>query len=394
MTGEGLVADEIANRFLVNCLSSRRAPNSLRMAAMIMEGRPSPSWERVWQLADSGRIAPLVYHVTRETSMLPQWLRARCQVAYMETGILNALRLRELASLVGELDGDGIPVILLKGVALAENVYGNVGLRPMVDTDILVQRRNVVAALAVLQRCGYRQVGMEITPGATLAYENEILLRKEGNSVGQIELHWSLFDSPYYQRRLPETTIWGTAELIALENRTAYQLSPEWTLLHLCGHLAFHHQGTGLLWWNDVAELLYRFANRIQWPEVMAQAQAAHLTLALKLVLLTAADIWLAPVPRDVIEHLRSLEPAVDEISVGQELMAAGRSPGARLLLDARVINSWPERIRFIYHSLFPSAAYMDQRYQIERPSLRPFYYFYRWLIGLYGLLVGPSDRR
>lgn len=394
MTGAGLVADELAYRFLVNCLSSRRDPDSLRKAAMIMEGQPSTYWERVWQLADSGRIAPLVYHVTRDTGLLPQWLRARCQTAYMETGILNALRLRELALLVGVLDGNGIPVILLKGVALAENIYGNVGLRPMVDTDILVQRRHVAAALAVLQRCGYRQVGMEITPGATLAYENEILLRKEGTSVGQIELHWSLFDSPYYQMRLPETAIWETAVSIALEDRTAFQLSPEWTLLHLCGHLAFHHHGTGLLWWNDVAELLYRYTNRIQWPEVMVQAQAAHLTLALKFVLLTAADIWLAPVPRDVIEHLRSLEPTVDELSVGQELMATGRSPGARLLRDARVINSWPERVRFFYHNLVPSAAYIDERYQIKHPSLRPFYYFYRWLIGLYGLLRGPSDRR
>jgi hypothetical protein len=74
--------------------------------------------------------------------------------------------------------------------------------------------------------------------------------------------------------------------------------------------------------------------------------------------------------------------------------MIAGRPPGARLLLDARAINSWPERAKFIYHNLVPSAAYMEQRYQIKHPSLRPFYYFYRWLIGLYGLLGGPSDRR
>jgi hypothetical protein len=45
----------------------------------------------------------------------------------------------------------------------------------------------------------------------------------------------------------------------------------------------------------------------------------------------------------------------------------------------------WRQRVRFARTNLFPSAAYMRQRYQIKHPLLLPLYYPYRWLRGLRG---------
>lgn len=64
------------------------------------------------------------------------------------------------------------------------------------------------------------------------------------------------------------------------------------------------------------------------------------------------------------------------------------------MLIDARGFGSWHEKAGFLVHNLFPSAAYMDARYDIAYPATRPFYYIYRWLLGLSGVVRDFSNRR
>ena len=384
------VAD--ARQFLIDCLVARRRPELLATLAEQIAAQ-APDWDAVGALALSERVAPLLYYSTRRHHLLPDELLHRCHKAYTETGLLNALRLNELAGLLAALATGGIDVILLKGVALAERVYSNIALRPMVDIDLLVRKANVCQALALLQDAGYRFEGPEISPDAALEFENEILLRERDRSGWVIELHWSLFDSPYYQERLPEGTLWETAESVAFEGSTACALSPEHELLHLCGHLALHHRGVGLLWWNDIADLITCDADRLDWDRLLTEAEALNLIMPLQAVLPEAAERWAAPVPPDVLYRLAALVPRPDEARVYHQLTAGHRPPARRLLSDLSEIPGWGARLRFLFRNLFPSAAYMDERYGISRPWLRPFYYLRRWLVGLGGLLSAGSNR-
>lgn len=346
----------------------------------------SVDWEQLWQIANRERVVPLLYRATRRMADLPDWWQERCRAEYQKTGILNTLRFRELSALLADLRLAGLKIIVLKGVALVELIYGNPALRPMVDLDLLIHKDDVRQAIDIFAGRGYRVHGHEIAIGSTLAYENEVALRKETLHGWQIELHWGLFDSPYYQSHLPEDEWWRTSIALTINGEPAFCLSPEWTLIHLCGHLTFHHHGEGLLWWHDLAALLQMYESEINWDYVITQVQAADVVLPLKEILPRLETEWGVSIAPEITARLQGTMPKPEEIEMNRVLAGRGLSPGQRMLIDVRGFRSWHERFRFFVHNLFPSAAYMDARYDIAHPVTRPFYYVYRWLLGFSGV--------
>jgi hypothetical protein len=278
----------------------------------------------------------------------------------------------------------GLEVIVLKGAALAEAVYGDVALRPMVDLDLLVQPHDRDAARALLARLGYAGVRREVRPGALAEQESEIELCKHRGIALQVDLHWSLFDSPYYARRVDAQWVWQTAVSTCVAGEPARVLGTQAALLHLCGHLALHHAGRGLLWWQDLVELLRAPGARVDWDDLLARARLYDLQLALRSVLTGLAEEWQAPIPAAVLSQLRDLQPSPYEAWLFPRL-SQPHPAGARLWTDLASLPGWAERWRFATSNLFPSADYMRQRYDIRSAWLLPLFYPYRWLRGLLG---------
>ena len=125
------------------------------------------------------------------------------------------------------LAAEQIAVILLKGAALAETIYGNIAVRPMGDLDLLVRREDVAAALAALRAAGWEAVETEPRDGLTLAYEVEIALQKPGPIPVLLEIHWGLLDSPHYQHTLPIAWFWETAVPVEADGTGVLALGPE-----------------------------------------------------------------------------------------------------------------------------------------------------------------------
>lgn len=346
-------------------------------------------WSGIVAAAERERVAPLLYHATRDRRLVPEAASEQLAGAYVRTGLANTLRLRETASILQQLSAFGVPVMVLKGLSLAERVYGNVALRPMVDSDVLVRRRDVSAALAALYELGYRSAQPEIAPDVALAFENEVMLVRNGHLTWSLEVHWSLFDSPFYQDRLSEESLWAGAVPITVEGAPAFTPSSPLELLHLCGHLVLHHRGRGLLWWNDIAEVIAYEGRSLNWDEVLSQAVALDLVMPLQAVLPTVAEKWGAVMPPDVPARLETLVPRPVEARVYALLTSERSAPGRRLLEDVQGMSGRGARLRFLLHNLFPSAAYMDERYGIDEPWQRPLYYVYRWWRGLGDLLRG-----
>lgn len=374
--------DDRARRFLIACLGSPRMPSLFDEARRAAADGPL-DWRIVEALAVEEKVAPLIYRATRDHDLLPDWLADGFRRAYVETGLINKLRLEDLAVALDRLAARRIDTIVLKGVALAHTVYGNIALRPMIDVDLLVRRDRALDALDVLRECGYRPDRDEIMPAALLTYENELFLRKRDRLEWHLELHWSLFDSPYHQTHLPESDLWATSVPLMVEGAPTRVLSPDLMLLHLCGHLVLHHRNRGLLWQYDIVELLHHERERIDWDVVLERAAAMKLILPLKSVLPELAEVWGAPVPAPVLAQLAAARPDRVEARVFRAQTTGRRSVGPRLIDDLIALPSWAARVRFLWANLFPPAAYMDERYGIGHPALRAFYYPYRWALGI-----------
>ncbi len=344
---------------------------------------PDFDWDAVATLAAREGVEPLLYATLRGLPWVPSGLVEQSRQVYLAQGLRNALLFRELEVALAALTEAGIPTLVLKGAALIPRLYSNPALRPMVDLDVLLHQEDVPAARRRLEDLGYQPALLEPADGLTLAFENELLLTRADRTETAVELHWSLFDSPHYQHRLPMGWFWETAVEAQVGNTPVRILGPEAELLYLCGHLALHHRGQGLLWQHDLAALLAAGADTLDWDALLARGQAMELLLPLQTLLPRLAREWGTPVPAPVLERLAGLQPTPREMQVFRRLTAQQRPVLQRLAADLAGIPTWRGRLRYAWCNLFPSANYMRERYAVRHGLLLPLYYPYRWVLGL-----------
>jgi hypothetical protein len=371
-----------AREFLLTCLRSRFDPQALETARrLVQSGRMD--WAAVeGQIGQEG-IGPLLFATTRGRELLPPELEQQLQQVYINNATRNTLLLNELPKVLTHLTQAGLPVLVLKGAALLQEVYGNIALRPMVDLDLLVRKEDVAHALRAVQANGYRLTDIEVHAGMALEFENEVLLMKPGQVDILLELHWHLLDSPYHQERMDLEWCWTTAASTRFEGAAGLVLGPEALLLHLCSHLAIHHGGDWLLWLHDVAEVLHRYQSQLDWESLLGQAAASDLILPLQQILPRVADQWQVPLPDAVRERLAAFEPSAAELKAFRGLTAESRPLARRFWAELASMPGWRRRIRYAWRNLFPSVSYMRRRYGMRHTYLLPFYYFYRWYQGV-----------
>jgi hypothetical protein len=340
-------------------------------------------WSEILLLARTGGVAPLLYHTTRGQELLPPSVADKLRLAYFQTARANLVRLHELEHVLRSLSAANIPVILLKGIALADVVYGNVAVRPMSDIDLLVREANVAGALRALTTMGYRAIPPR-------AYRCEVMLHKEEGRATPIELHWSLFVPFFYQHTLSEDWLWETALAVDIGDTSTWMLGPEAQLLHLCGHLMLHHGSTGTvrdLWLYDVAAVIDRYREVLDWEDMLRRAQTYGLVLALQRVLRRASDVWQPSIPSYVLERLDALKPSPEEQRAVSALTEPKRSASQSFLSELAALPAYGPRLRFVWRNLFPPPGYLEQIYGVPHRLLVPFAYPYRWLRALMSLL-------
>jgi hypothetical protein len=367
-------------QFLRLCLQLRRNPAALAAAEA---QAPRLDWNAVGQAAAEERVRPLLHQALAGHSIVPAALRTNWRQNYLDNARANLRALHELGKVLRGLHERGIEALVLKGAALVPAMYGNIALRPLRDLDLLVRPEGLEPALECLKELGYQRTGLERQPGSLTDFESQAQLVKPGALGTVVEVHWSLFDSPHYQNRLALEWFWQATEMVEISGTAARVPAHGSHFLYLAGHLWLHHQGAGLLWWNDLAELVTQAPDRFDWNQVMDWAAESELVLPLQRTMAGLAADWAAPGPEGVMDRLRALKPGPAERRVFEAMTAEARPVGERLWVDLLTTPNWRKRLRFAWSNLLPSAKYMRVRYNIRHGLLTPLYYPYRWLLGI-----------
>lgn len=352
-------------------------------------------WPAIRAQAAAGRVSPLLYRTLADGGDAPPGVVSELRRDYVHTTLRNRNLHRTLAVILAALHDAAIPIMLLKGAALAFAVYDDPGLRPMSDLDLLIRRADVEAAVAALAGVGYRVHMAEPDPLAErLASENELVLVGPEAAYALVELHWNLFDAPHYQRVVDANWLWQTALPVTVADQGALILGPEAQILHLCGHMALHHEGaqafgnpaSKLLWLADIAEVIHRYGDGIDWERLLQKAHMFDLVRSVQLGLGRVDALWPGSVPAEPLARVQAMAASPAEQQIFGLLTAAHRPTAQRLYADLTGLPDWRARTRYAARQLFPSPAYMGVRYALRRPWLLPFAYPYRWWVGVSGL--------
>lgn len=185
-------------------------------------------WDRLLSLLGRHRVVATLGPLLL-AGELPAPQRHRLGDAVREDHLRTSIMLMELERVLPALEASGCQPLLLKGAALALDVYPQPEQRWLLDIDLLVPRDGVNEALAALAAHGYHGDDRRYDPAYYDAHHFHRIVRNERGLV--LELHWAISLARSAYRYDPEDLRRGARE-VACGTTTARVPSAVDLILH------------------------------------------------------------------------------------------------------------------------------------------------------------------
>ncbi len=339
-------------------------------------------WHKIADLADQNGFLPLLYLSLDKLvafDELPANVLDCIREGFWRSSIRNRLALEQLGLILKLFEDERIPVVVLKGSALASWLYPSEGSRLFTDVDILVRQSAKEQAAAILLENGW-------TRGPRVAdfrepYLGQESFQKEGALPIHVELHWHILDLPYFKERIPMDWFWDRTQKLEVQGNPILAFSPTAQLLHLCAHLGIHHREPRLIWSYDLALLLTRQREQINWSELAEAMRLFNLGQAVQDSLRLVWESWGVGIPPEGKTLLSGVKPSSLE-RLSAHAMAA-RQVAAGPAWDGLFGPSLQRNWNYWLRALFPNQAYMRSRYHNSSTPALLFLYGWRIIAGV-----------
>ncbi|HEY0835743.1 MAG TPA: nucleotidyltransferase family protein [Azospirillum sp.] len=295
-SGTAGALEALAPEFRLLCLAARqpqRPADAAVLRAMVAAG---VDWQAVAKGARQHRVEPLVLaglQACRAPETPPDVLAAlrHGSIAATRQSLAQAAEVARLSRLFAAA---GVRMMVLKGVVLSQQLYGNLSTRGAGDIDLLVDPADFWTADGVLAGAGYRPAGAPVSAARRTASQRmfkDLMYRHEADGH-LVELHQRLTDNPH-RLRTDFASLWRDREEVALGGATIATLPRSMLPLYLCVHGA-SHCWERLRWLADLTVLL-KDADGV--AAALALADAAGVGAAMRRAAILGHD-WLdLPVP-------------------------------------------------------------------------------------------------
>lgn len=358
------------------------------------------NWEEVLASAYRHGVAPLLYRSLTNVGDdgVPQEVMDQLRAAYRDNLARNMHLYAELRRILEALREKDVEVILLKGAALAKMVYGDIGLRPMSDVDVLAKKEDLPKAVELLFQMGYGLCENQEAQDQNIhiqelinSYNRHVPALGHPQGIQKLDIHWTIPDSPFNIEGL-----WERAITIKIDKTDVQVLSLEDLLLHLSLHTSVHHKFNdhGLKQLYDIAITINRYFHEIDWDQLLLHAYKWRTEKYLYLTLLLSQEILGAKVPEKI---LLALKP---EIFNEKILLAAqkrilfqktGKSDKKSSFKGIPHLDKFhpdynlSKKISFIFKRIFIPSEELANLYSLPTSSwcIYP-YYFIRFISRLY----------
>ncbi len=334
------------------------------------------AWEILPHRAETHGLAPLVYaHLKAAGISPPPEIQRQLQALYLRHRRANQIRTAALVDILNLFESQRIRAIVLKGAAVSHIVYPEPALRPMSDLDLLVSPSHAPDAQALLVDLGYRANA----PSSPILLHRHLSIATtdvEGLTV-QVEIHHRLLTdyvdnlvsfargrcsatTPAHPPRHSASTdaLIERARPFDLGDATAYALSHEDMLIHLCHHLHSHvniWDFPRLIWTADVLGYAEAFASEINWAALDSRAP--------EIIRLLSLLHHTSPLSQNLLD-LAGIRPGRAPAGLGMDYQGWPRVDSSRRRL--RGLG------RTLRHTLLPSEWWLRLRYNLgpTRPLL------------------------
>ncbi|WP_022665080.1 nucleotidyltransferase domain-containing protein [Desulfospira joergensenii] len=335
-------------------------PDEKRCAQIRQGFCPSLDWETFFSFSLHQRMLPIVYLSIKKAipDLIPKDTLSKFKSAYVSNTRRNLSLTAFLLSILSILSTHKIKVLPFKGPVLAQDIYGDPGLRIFSDLDILVHLKDAVKAWNLFTDKGLiPELSLDDKKKDKYIQTEDHMIFSHKNNGIIVELHWEM-SGRYISPFLGLEKIAGHLHPLPILNREVLNLSPEILLLYLCIHGAKENW-----WYLEQIFSLSRLISRkkdLDWQIVKNLSRRWRCRKMLDLGLLLAKQIFSTPVPEPLVHKRRNdrdiqrnLETILDrffgETSAAPETPAPGRfSP-----LHLAVRDSFMEKLSYAARLIF-----------------------------------------
>ncbi len=342
----------------------------------MLDGYNLEEWRGLLAQAQIQKLAPLLYQrlvKERGKEGLPEEVPVVLRENYLECLGRNLVQFNELHKVLLEFQKNGIPTLLLKGSHLAKFIYQNIGLRPMSDLDLMVERSHLQSAMEILRKMGYVGSELPLTAEEIDIYHHAPVLEKPG--LVMLELHWTLTDEDL-GLQIEDKNLWQRAKPVLIDNVEALVLASEDLVLHICVHAAYGHlfslQARSVV---DLVEILIKEGGSFKWETIIEKANRWQARRGVFLMLYLALHYLNAPVPEEVLTALRPVDfdpLIIDDIFCEFSLQESEVGDLFRNLINRTLF----EKFVVLFDTFFPARVKLGRIYKVDTRSWKVLLYY------------------
>jgi Uncharacterised nucleotidyltransferase len=276
------------------------------------------NWNDFLELAEHHGVLQLAAHnLIEHPRGLPPEIDRSLRFGYEQNLRRSLWFAGELARIARQFELRQMRVVPFKGAALAQSLYGDLGLRSFSDLDFLISPADFEPAEHVLSEAGYRP-STDFVPHFQRFWLRTGYERSFDGAAGKnvVELQWALLPRLYAVDLRVEDLL-ERAGTIIVSGREMLSLSPEDSLLALCLHAA-KHLWTRLIWLSDIAKTL--LTQHMDYSLVFSRARSLGIVRILGISLWLTKKLFYTDLPK-LAEEVIASDPQVP--ALGEEF--AGR---------------------------------------------------------------------
>lgn len=369
--------------FLLACVRSFFDPGNR------LPSSPDLDWPKLISLAERHAVLGLFCRGVQGRAEIPAEIRDDLQRRVREAAFFDLMLSSELGAILRLFEAEGIPVIALKGPALAAALYGDAALRSSTDLDLLVHPDDVLRTRAVLEGRGYEMESTLPWSGENACFRRRDSQMSFSRRAGSgragpdrgdlwVDLHWRLLPG-YFPAAFDSNEVWLETRHIAISGVCVPTLPAENLLLFLSAH-GTKHLWERVGWICDIARLLHT-EPAIDWTAIFSRAKQTGTQRMVLLGLLLASDLLGVSVPLPALEHIGA-DPAVNGLGKDVRKRLEDRTLRAASAIEAarfsvRAFERGAHGLRFV-SGIFVQPTEAEYVALKLPPRLDWLYYFFR----------------
>ncbi|MDO9530041.1 MAG: nucleotidyltransferase family protein [Syntrophales bacterium] len=344
-------------------------------------------WNVFLEKARNEGISPLVFSRLPEIAAhydIPKYVTEELKKDYYLSATKNALIFEELKKVLGLFNQRELQVIVMKGAALAETVYGNPALRSMSDVDLLVKNEDLHRVDELLKKLGYSPADRSVDDvDFTSTYLTTLDYRNPAKNAPSFHVHWHFVNSTIpnesYIGYIKMDDIWRDAVRATIADTETWVMSPHHLIIHLSEHaLRVTHSLSKLSYFCDIDRVINYYGKGLDWDILVRDTIKFNLNKMVYTTLYFSAYFVKANVPEDVLLKLKPKRFSIPEKIFMRKTAENKRIPGMSYLIHLSMNKGLAKKLKFVGKTLFPPKDILAQRSYISEADMNYRYYLNR----------------